>query len=184
VATGVHVALDNAVVTNRILSLNFREALFAPESGEVPIFLLTITHASLSEPIRLTTDPTEVATTDPELTYKTESRGNDYLYVGVDVTVPNEEDRSPPASKLTISNVTRDLIPFARSVSTPPAVKIEAVLKSDPDTVELEFPQMDMINLTYNAAQLEFDLVIDSLTAEAYPAGTFSPSQFPALFFS
>jgi hypothetical protein len=42
----------------RVLSLNFRKALYAQESGEVPIFLLTITHPSLAAPIRLSTDPT------------------------------------------------------------------------------------------------------------------------------
>ena len=58
----------------RVLSLNFREAIFGPESGEVPIFLLTITHPDLDEPVYLTTDATERLGTDP-LTYGTVSRG-------------------------------------------------------------------------------------------------------------
>ena len=40
----------------RVLSLNLREALFAQESGEVVIFLLVITHPTLADPIRLSTD--------------------------------------------------------------------------------------------------------------------------------
>lgn len=166
----------------RVLSLNFRNALFAQESGEVPIFLLTITHPQLAEPILLTTDPTERITTDP-LVYGTVSRGNTYLFAGVDITLPDEQDKSPPTSKLTVENVTRSLIPLARSISTPAQVKIEAVLASDPDTVETTFAEFDMTNLAYDASALNFDLTIDSLATEPFPAGSFSPADFPGLFY-
>lgn len=164
----------------RVLSLNFREALFAEASGEVVIFLLTITHDELDDPIRLTTDPTE-RKTDVPLVYRTMSRGDEYLYAGVDITLPDEQDKAPPSSKLTIANVTRDLIPLARSVSTPPQVKIEAVLASAPDDVEMTWPAMDMSNLTYDASFLQFDLTMDALVTEPYPSGTFSPAGFPGL---
>ena len=95
----------------RVLSLNFREAIFGQESGEVPIFLLTITHPQLDEPIYLTTDATERLGTDP-LVYGTLSRGVTYLYAGIEVTIPDEQDKSPPASKLTIENVTRSWSPW------------------------------------------------------------------------
>lgn len=166
----------------RILSLNLRTAMFSQESAEVPIFLLTITHPELPDPIYLTTDATERFSTDP-LMYRTRSRGIDFLYAGVDITIPDEQDKSPPASKLTIANVSRDLIPLARSVSSPPSVKIEAVLASDLDTVEMTFPAMDMSNLQYDANQLVFDLTMDSLATEPYPSGTFSPAYFPGLFY-
>ena len=166
----------------RVLSLNFRKALFAQEGGEVPIFLLTITHPEFAEPIYLSTDPTERFSMDPVM-YRTQSRGIDFLYAGIDVTLPDEQDKSPPASKLTIANVTRDIIPLARSVSTPPSVTIEAVLASDLDTVEMTWPAMDMSNLTYDASFLNFDLTIDALVTEPYPGGTFSPADFPGLFY-
>ena len=166
----------------RTLSLNFRKAIFAQESGEIPIFVLTITHPDLDDPIYLSTDATTRLSTDP-LTYGTISRGITYLYAASSVTLPDEQDKSPPACKLTIENVTRGLIPLARSVSTPPTVKIEAVLASALDTVEMTWPVMDMSHLSYDAATLEFDLTMDALTSEPYPAGTFSPASFPGLFY-
>jgi hypothetical protein len=166
----------------RILSLNFRKALFSQESGEVPIFLLTITHPSLTSPIYLSTDATERYSTTP-LMYRTMSRTIAFLYAGIDVTIPDEQDKTPPASKLTIQNVTESLIPLARSVSTPPSVKIEAVLASALDTVEMTWPALNMSNLLYDANQLVFDLTMDALVTEPYPAGTFSPASFPSLYF-
>jgi hypothetical protein len=165
----------------RILSLNFRKALFSQESGEVPIFLLTITHPSLTNPIYLSTDPT-TRYQDVPPAYRTVSRTINFLYAGIDVTIPDEQDKTPPASKLTIQNVTRDLIPLARSVSTPPLVKIEAVLASAPDSVEMTFGALQMSNLTYDANQLVFDLTMDALVTEPFPAGIFSPAYFGGLF--
>lgn len=166
----------------RALSLNFRKALFAQASAEVPIFLLTITHPQLTSPIRLSTDATTRITIDP-LVYGTHSRGNTFLYAGIDVTLPDENDRSPPASKLIVENATRGLIPLARAIPTPASVKIEAVLASALDVVEMTFPQMDMTNLVYDVATLTFDLTIDALVTEPFPSGNFSPAYFPALFF-
>jgi hypothetical protein len=167
---------------SRTLSLNLREAMFGQESSEVIILLLTITHADLAEPIYLSTDATE-RYSDAPLLYRTMSRGTAFLYAGISVTLPDEQDKTPPACKLTIQNVSRDLIPLARSVDTPPQVVIEAVLASAPDLVEMTWPVLDMSNLVADASTLQFDLTMDALVTEPFPADTFSPSQFPGLFF-
>jgi hypothetical protein len=166
----------------RTLSLNFRTALFSQGSAEIPIFLLTITHPSLATPILLSTDATTRLSTDP-LTYGTVSRSMTFSYVGASLTLPEEQDQSPPAAKLIIENVTRGLIPTARSVGTPASVKIEGVLASAPDTVEMIWPALDMSNLQYDMGQLQFDLTMDALATEPYPSGTFSPAYFAGLFY-
>lgn len=167
----------------RTLSLNFRRGMFAQESGEVPIFLLTINHASLTTPFLLSTDATTRLSTSP-LAYGTVSRSNTYSYAGVELTLPDELDRGAPAARLSIQNVDRRLVPLARSISTPASCKIECVLLSALDTVETTWPSFDMSNLEYDAAMLSFDLTIDALATEPYPALKFTPGYFPALFSS
>jgi hypothetical protein len=61
-------------------------------------------------------------------------------------------------------------------------VKIEAVLESSPDYVEMIWPGFDMSNLVADAAALNFDLTIDALMTEACPAGEFTPAYFASLF--
>lgn len=167
---------------SRNISLVFRQALFAQESGEVPIFLLTITHESLDEPIYLSTDPTERSSEVP-LIYKTVSRGIDFIFAGPSITIPSEEDKSPPSCQLILQNVDRSLIPLARSINSPASVKIEVVLASDPDTVEMTWPALDMSSVQYAASQLVFDLTMDALVTEPFPAGSFTPANFPGLFY-
>lgn len=165
----------------RILSMNMREAIFAQNSDEVAVFLLTITHPALATPIRLSSDATQRLSDDP-LVYGTISRGEEYLFVGMDITLPDEKDKAPPSSRLVISNVNRELVPLARSISTPAKVKIETILASAPDNVEVTVPALDMVSLVYDASELTFDLTMDALSSEPYPAGSFTPADFPGLF--
>ena len=106
----------------RTLSLNFREAINAEESGEVVIFLLTIDHDDLASPIYLSTDPTTLVT-DVPLVYKTVSRGNDYIYVPMQIVIPDEREGAAPHSQFRICNVTRELVATIRSTTTPAQAK-------------------------------------------------------------
>jgi len=166
----------------RTLSLTFRQAMFAQESGEVAVFLLTISHPSLVDgPIRLSSDPTSRLSTDP-LSYGTVSRGETFLFVGMEIALPDEQEKSPPATKMIISNVDRSIIPLVRSINSPAQVKMEGLLVSDLATVEFTVPQLDIINVNYDAGQLTFDLAMDALAIEPYPYLTFSPAVFPGLY--
>lgn len=165
----------------RVLSLTFREAMFAQESGEVVAWLLTITHPNLDPPIRLTSDPTELLSTDP-LRYVTTSRGHEFQFVGMALLLPDENEKSSPAAKMVIGNVDRGIVPLVRSINSPAQVLMEGLLVSDLGTVEVSVPQLDIVHVGYDAGQLNFDLSMDAMATESYPAGSFVPSSFPALF--
>ncbi|MFX8797554.1 hypothetical protein ABTM57_19745, partial [Acinetobacter baumannii] len=57
----------------RILTLNTRRAVDATASDEVEIALIRITHPSIIDPVRLSTDPTSIVSIDPLIygTYST-----------------------------------------------------------------------------------------------------------------
>lgn len=177
----------------RDLSLNFREAINAEASGAVPIFLVTITHPQLVDPIRVSTDPTE-RVSDAPLIYKTVSRGQDFIFVPMSVVLPEEREGSPPRSQLQVSNVTPAIVALVRSVTTPPKAKLEMVLASPIieegevvgydglDDVEIESPLMDVISVDNQAGQLSLDLVLNSLATELAPTDSFDPSRFASLF--
>jgi hypothetical protein len=166
----------------RTVSLNARAAMQARETGKVPVFLVTITHPELPEPIRLSTDNSTRISVDP-LLYGTISRGNTFYFVGMKVTVPDDKDRAPPSSRLTVMDINQDLIPMIRSVSRPPPkVKMEMVLADDPDQVELDIPVMEITSVEATRESVTLECTIDALIAEPYPSGKFSPAYFPGIF--
>jgi hypothetical protein len=165
----------------RTLGEVLRAAMNAQETGEGAAILITITHPDAATPIRLSSDPTTRTSATP-LTYGTVSRGNTYLFVGMNSTLPDEKDQAPPRARLLLSNVGREAIALARSISTPPQAKIELIRIADPDTVEIEFPELDMIGVEYDVDQLTFEMSADALAAEPFPSGSFDPAHFTGLF--
>ena len=167
----------------RTLSLNFREALNAQESSETVIFLMTVDHDDLSSPILLSTDPTTRLSEVP-LMYGTVSRGDTYIFIPMEVALPDEREQSAPRAGFRISNVTRELVSLVRSVTSPPRAKLELVLASDLDTVEVETPWLDVVAATTTSGDVTFELTLNSMATELWPTDSFDPSTFPGLFFS
>jgi hypothetical protein len=155
-------------------------ALTGQDTGEVFVMLVTIDHAVLAEPLRFSSDPTE-RVSDTPLIYKTASRGDDFIFVPMEITLPDDADGAPQRAGVRVSNVGREQITLLRSVSTPASVTMELVVASDPDTVGMTLPVLDLTDASWDAAAVQLTLTIDALDKEPFPAGTFDPASFPAL---
>lgn len=166
---------------SRTISLAARAAANAEQTGEVWVFLLTITHEALVTPLRLSSDPTVRLSVDP-LSYGTLSRGETYEYLPMSLVLPDDSEGVAPAIRLVFDNIARQAVPLLRSVSTPPTVTVEMVLASDPDTVEVSFAEFDLVGADYDALSVSVDLTVNALANEPYPAGTFTPGGFGGLF--
>ena len=166
-----------------ITNVDFLAQANAQESGVVVVLLMTITHPDWVAPVRLSTDPTQrITETSSDVIYGTQSRGNDYLFLPAQITLPSQTEEAPPQMRISIDNVSRDLVAEIRALSSPPAFQVELVTADDPDTVLAMWPEFLMANIQYNATTINADLVIETLQAEPYPAGTFTPAEFPGVF--
>lgn len=167
----------------RTVSDTFKAAAFAQETGEALVVLLTLDHDDLDAPLRFCSDPGTRLSDDP-LSYGITSRGEQFLFLPFQITLPHDLDRQAPAGKITVDNIGREMVAALRSIHTPLEVLIEVVLASDPDTVEASFPDFDLSGVTYDAGTIEGEITIDGLAREPYAAMNFDPSRFPALFSS
>ena len=164
------------------LSGLLKASVHAPETGEVFIVLLTITHATTpAEITRVSSDPTVRLSDDPVL-YGTASRGETFLFFPFDLRLPDAGGEAMPRAQLVIENVGRELIAAIRSVVEPAEILIELVCASTPDTVEASYPVLRVARVQYNAQTITCDLEYAPLTSEPYPAGSFTPGAFPGLF--
>ena len=151
----------------RSVSDALKRAVYAAETEEVFIVLLTIAHAEMEEPFRLSSDAVD-----------TVSRGETYYAYPFEVQLPDDSEKA----RITVDNIDRNIVAAIRSISTWPTVTLEVVLASDPDVVEASFEDFQMREITYNSLVVEGTLSMEALLQEPYPAGTFNPSQFPGLF--
>ena len=125
----------------------------------------------MAEPILVTSDG--VATVSNGLTF------NSYQFM---LTLPDDTERPFSQGRLSIENVSQVIIEALRSVSSALLITMQIVLASDPDTVEVEYPEFELVNVNYDAQQISGDLSIESFVEEPFPGDSFIPSYFPGLF--
>lgn len=156
---------------SRTVSSSALSAINANETGEVFLILLTISHASLSPSIRVTSNAEDVT-----------SNGDTFVPFPFDITLPADTDQIAAGARLAIDNVDRQIVQAVRNLTSAPTVLIQIVRAADPDTIEAQFVDFKLTNVTYDALRVEGDLTIEDFTAEPFPSANFSPSLFPGLF--
>ena len=163
-------------------------AMFSSETDENLIMLLTIydPDAPTTPIFRLAdgyTGRLANLTTDEEVVYGVASRGNDYVFLPMQIELPGEQDTGAGQCRIGLRYVTREAIELVRvQLTQPTRVKIELVLSGSPDVVEASFPDFYITSATYNADTVNFDLTMINLAREPFPCYNFIPTYFPGLF--
>jgi len=160
------------------------KAMFSPDSDDTLITLLTMYDPVTNLPVVRLADNfvTRVSETEDEVYYGVNSRGNSFIFLPLEITLPAEEDNTAPSCEIVINDVTRYIIPIIRQLSEPPKVLMELVLASSPDTVELYFSDFYISNITYNASSVSLSLEMINYSREPFPCYSFTPAFFPGLF--
>lgn len=178
------------------LSAEAKRQIFTPDADSDLIILVTFydaaTGASIArvcdgykQRIELPSTPaqsTDIITTDSEVVYGVVSRGINYTFLPLQITLPSEEEAQAPRCSIVINDVTRYLTPTIRSLTGPPRVLLELVLSKTPDTVEVSFDYLYINNITYNRDTINCDLSMISYEREPFPVHSFNPPNFPGLF--
>lgn len=153
---------------------------FAPQMGKEPVALLTLQHPDFPDVARISSGGVRVS--DSPLVYEFESNGETYTFTPFANRLPDDIDQRGPVAQLVVENVSRDLVAFARSVTTRGTCQIQLVDGTDGDLVIRDFPDLDIMQCSYNAGSITFELSLDALNEVAYPADLMTPANCPAMF--
>ena len=159
----------------RTLSAAFRAQLFSPYRDKDWRILLTVDHPSFDDPFRFVSgDPNEFAT----LT----SNGNVFTTFPFELTLPSDDDNEPQAT-LRLQNAD-DRIGSTILALPDEAVTItlQVVLREDPDTIEVEWLNMELIDTEVNAMMVQGRIVMRGLTAEPCPGRVLTSRISPVFF--
>lgn len=148
-----------------------RAALYAPQTAQAFLHLVTVEHDDLVTPIRLVDNLTDIV-----------SGGDTYTAFPIRVVLPPDVPGELPQLDLVVDAVDQTIIAAIRSIATPPTITIEVIMASTPDVIECGPFVFDATSVEYNAAELRFRLEVERILTEPYPAGLFTPGHFPMLF--
>lgn len=156
----------------RTLPTTVVAAMFAPQTDALPLWLLTIRHASIST-IRVVNNTEQVV-----------SNGQTYLPMPFSIVLPPEGENTSPVIRVSVANVSLEVMTAARTVAGSTAAKADLYLidHDTPDTQLLTYEDFDVRNLRGNSGVVTFDMTLETFVSEPYPAMTFTPGRFPGMF--
>lgn len=152
-------------LTNKLLA-----EMYGQDSDDPFLFLMAWRHSSFST-IYLVNNTKDVT-----------SRGNVYLAFPMKITPPVDDGRSSNQLQLRVDNVSLELIEELRSVVNRIDVTIELILASDPDVVEIEYGELKLSNISYNAQAITGTLILDDFLNTALTSEKYGPANYPGLF--
>lgn len=152
------------------------QAVFREVSRDVFLVLLTITHDELADPIRVVNNNENIT-----------SRGDVYTAFPFNIQLPDQNEQGLVVARVTIDNISRDLVDLIRSFSEPPVIQIEVVHAPHVDSpgwdiVDLSLVPLQLVNVEYDATTITGDLALENLVRESFPGGRFDPARWPGLF--
>ena len=120
------------------LSNQLLAQLFAQGSGDPFLTLVTLSHASFSAPIRLVNNSVNII-----------SRGDTYLAFPMKIKLPMDDGESAREVSIEFDNVSQYLLDGFRSVTTEIGVKIEMILASLPNDVQMSLEELKISSVSY-----------------------------------
>lgn len=165
------------------------QAMFSQETDKELVLLVTVYDPQNSSQVLLRLADTYLdgyriseLTTDDQVVYGVPSRGQNYLFFPMNVSLPDEAENSAPRCSITMYDVTQYLMPVIRTLTGRPRVTLELVLSSSPDVVEVSFENLYITNFNYTVDRITADLSMINYEVEPFPQYSFTPVHFPGLF--
>lgn len=164
----------------RNVSDNFKSAVFAQSTGECFIALLTISHPSFTDDIRVASDPYEVL---PDAGVRgVVSNGLEYVYLPFSLNLPAQDDTNIAKASISIDNINREIVAAVRQANSALTISISIVLSSNVDVPEITISDFRLERVTYDAHTVSGDISLEYFDLEPFPAKRFTPSDFPGMF--
>lgn len=155
----------------RSLSPELLAQLYSQESSDPFLTLLTLTHASFVSPIRLVNNQKDIV-----------SRGDTYQSFPVKITLPADDGESAREISMEFDNVSLELLNEIRSVNDNIDVKLEMVLASIPNIVQISIEELKIQSVSYNKSRISAKLYLDNFLNTALSSERYQPSNFPGIF--
>ena len=146
--------------------------MFAQESGDPFLTLVTLTHPDFAGPIRLVNNQEDIV-----------SNSETFSAFPMEITLPIDDDsNSAREIQITFANTSLELVDELRGVQTPISVQLDMVLASTPNIVEFSFQEFKLRQVSFNQFTVQGSLYMDDFLNTELTSENYSPSIYPGLY--
>lgn len=155
------------------LSPELLAQLFAQDSGDPFLTLLTLSHPSYAQPLRF------VNNTDAII-----SRGNTFQPFFFDFILPKDDGETIKEISIDFDNVSLELIDIIRSTvgQTNIQLTIEMILASLPNVVQKSITELEILSVTYNRFRVSCKIGLGDFLNVELSSEKYTPKNFRGLF--
>lgn len=146
-----------------------REA-YAAQTANAYLLLYTITGADLPATIYLAANNEDVV-----------SNGNTFIRSSIQGILPQDTLDEEPRARVQIGNVDRAITDALLSVGQAVFVKLQVVLSSAPDDIQLEIEELVLRDFQYDALTISAELQPFDILSQQIPSDRYDATQFPGL---
>jgi hypothetical protein len=152
------------------ISAQLLSQFYGASSNDPLIMLLTLTHPSFTT-LRLVNNTENVT-----------SRGDEYISFPMTIRTPSDDGETAREAIIEFDNTSLELIDELRLVTTPIDAKLEVVLFSDPDTVQISYEELKIKSITYDKNKIGARLFMDDFLNIELTSEKYTPTNYPGLF--
>lgn len=151
------------------LSNEAKAQLFAQESDDPFLTLVTLSHTAFIA--RLVNDSRDVVS-------------NGFLFTAfpMKIRLASDDGESNRDFAIEFENVSLDLITNLRSVTTDIGVRMDMVLASMPDVIQMSFEELIIRTINYNSSKVTARLILDNFLAVQMTSEKYTPTNYPGMF--
>ena len=146
-------------------------AIFAQQTGEVFLLLVSISHTDMGSTIRVVANNENVV-----------HGGNTYNAFPFEINLPDEDPERIARPALKICNVNREIVAAFRALGSAATVEMTIVLASSPDTIERGPFEYLARHITYDASAVTVQLAHEDVLNEPIPGDSINPEEYPGAF--
>jgi AAA+ superfamily predicted ATPase len=151
-------------------SLNAKQQITAREKDQAVLLLVTIFPPGFPV-IRIVNNLENIT-----------SNGEVFNAFPVRIDLSIDDGKTMQTVKMTIDNVTLEMIEWLRTVTSPIPVTIQTIFSGSPDIIEQQISDLIIRNIRYNAMTIEATLMADDDLNQKVPSDTFNNYDFPGLY--
>lgn len=153
------------------LSPELLAQLYSQESNDPFLTLITLSHPSFPQDIRLVNNTENVT-----------SNGLEFIAFPMKIVLPRDDGETNREVTIEFDNVSLELMTELRTVTTFIDVKLEMVLASIPDAVQMSFEELKIQSINYNKTRVSARLFMDSFLNTEISSEKYTPSNYPGIF--
>lgn len=110
------------------------------------------------------------------------SRGKVYTAMPFRITLPNDDGESNREVNIVLDNTSLEIIEYLRSTIEEIPAKVEVVLGSLPDEVQIDMTELVIRSIQYDVNNIQAKLSMDDFLNTEVTSENYNPSNFPGLF--